>query len=454
MLRNVLEKIRPSKEEKNKMKNFAERVLKISKIILKESAKPLLCGSVAKGTWISNKNELDLFLLFSPATSRKDLEKKGLDFAKNIIKKLKGKYEIAYAEHPYLRGWVGKYQIDIVPCYSIEDPEKIKSAVDRTPHHVKYVINNLKNPDEVMLLKQFCEANECYGADVKTQGFSGYLCELLIIYYKSFENCIKKASKWRAGTLITFDKIDKEFALKKFRTPLITIDPVDKNRNVAAAVSIETFYRFVKACNDFLKNKKMKFFFPEKIKPYSIQEISKEIKKRGTRWYLIKFKRPDVIDDTLYPQLRRCIKSLEKILKENGFRVFRKDFWCNDICVLVFEMDIWQVPKISKHIGPNVFSRHAEEFLKHYKQYRIFIDGENWVVEKERKFQTVLPLLKNLIRRSNKELLESGIPNKIVSQFRKARVYSGGESVKVISKLPKEFKVFMRKWFEKDLNVI
>ncbi|MFQ6055108.1 MAG: nucleotidyltransferase domain-containing protein, partial [Methanosarcinales archaeon] len=121
MLRNVLEKIRPSKEEKNKMKNFAERVLKI---ILTESAKPLLCGSVAKGTWISNKNELDLFLLFSPATSRKDLEKKGLDFAKNIIKKLKGKYEIAYAEHPYLRGWVGKYQIDIVPCYSIEDPEK------------------------------------------------------------------------------------------------------------------------------------------------------------------------------------------------------------------------------------------------------------------------------------------------------------------------------------------
>ena len=446
-LKSVLDKIKPSMKEEKEMKSFTDRLIatasKLSKI------KPLLCGSIEKGTWLSEKSEVDLFLLFKPSLSKKQLEKKGLDLAKKIIKAMKGKYVIAYAEHPYLRGTIGKYQVDIVPCYEITNPEKIKSAVDRTPHHVKFVKANLKNPDDVRLLKQFCKANNCYGADLKTQGFSGYICELLIIEYDSFLNLVKSASKWRAGHVINFNG-----NAKKFKAPLIVIDPVDRNRNVGAALSAESFYRFVKACKDFMENPSKDFFFKKEVKPYTMKELLKEFNRRGTRWYLISFKKPEVLDDILYPQLRKGIKAIDKMLEQNGFRVLRSDFYCNKECVLVFEMEIWQVPRIMKNTGPDIYSRHAEQFLKHYKERKVFIEDENWVVETEREFTIVLHYLKDLLKKSEKELLEKGIPSKIVPLMKKCNICGGGDTLKAIEKLPENFRVFLKEWFEKDLNVV
>lgn len=446
-LKSVLNKIKPSKIEEEEMRSFTDRLVSTASKLSK--VKPLLCGSIEKGTWISEKNEVDLFLLFKPSLSKKQLEKKGLDLAKKIIKTMKGKYVIAYAEHPYLRGTIGKYQVDIVPCYEITNPEKIKSAVDRTPHHVKFVKANLKNPDEVRLLKQFCKVNNCYGADLKTQGFSGYMCELLIIEYGSFLNLVKNASKWRAGHTINFNG-----DAKKFKNPLIVIDPVDRNRNVGAALSAESFYRFVKACKYFIENPSKDFFFKKEIKPYTLKELSKEFKRRGTRWYLISFEKPKIIDDILYPQLRRSIKAIDKMLEQNGFKVLRSDFYCNKECVLVFEMETWQVPRIMKNIGPDIYSKHAEQFLKHYKERKVFIEGENWIVEAEREFTIVLHFLKDLLKKSEKELLEKGIPSKIAPFMKECKICGGGDALKVIEKLPEDFRIFLKEWFEKDLNVV
>lgn len=460
ILRNVLKKIRPDENEHKQMNNFVEKLLETSEKPCKIfSAQPMICGSVAKGTWLSKRNELDVFLLFNPLTNRKKLEEHGLTIAREIITALKGTYHTAYAEHPYLCGLIEHnrriYDVDVVPCYDIKDASKIKSAVDRTPHHVRYVKKNLKLPDEARLLKQFCISAGCYGADVKTEGFSGYLCELLILNYGKFYNCIRAASKWRAGTVIDIEneKVDADKLRNKFKNPLIVIDPVDPNRNVAAAVSIENFYKFVKSCVDFIKRPNAGYFFREKSTPYSIKDITKEFKKRGTRWYAIKFKRPKVIDDILYPQMRRCIRTIEKMLHENGFRVLKKDFWCNENCVILFEMETWLVPKVIKNIGPDVYSRHAEQFLKHYKDHKVFIEGENWVVEQEREFITVLHLLKDLFTKSEKELLQKGIPSKIASEIKKCEIAAGIEVLKLIEKLPKNFRVFMREFFEKNLNV-
>ena len=442
----VLDKIKPSKEEEAEMKSFIDKLLKTAK---SKIAKPMICGSIEKGTWLAGKNEADLFLLFKPSLSKKQLEKKGLELAKKIIKAMKGSFVIAYAEHPYLRGKIGKYKVDIVPCYEITNSEKIKSAVDRTPFHVKFVKANLKNPDEVRLLKQFCIANRCYGADLKTQGFSGYLCELLIIKYDNFLKLVKEAIKWRAGHSISFNE-----EAKKFKVPLVVIDPVDRNRNVAAALSAESFYRFVKACNDFIKKPSEKFFFKQEVKPYSLKEVAKEFNKRGTRWYMISFERPDVLDDILYPQLRRCVKAIEKLIEQNGFKVLRSDFYCNKDCVLVFEMEIWQVPKIMKNVGPDIFSKHSEQFLKHYKENKVFIEGEDWVVEIEREFTFMLQFLKDFVRKPEKELLEKGIPSKIAPLLKKCKLCGGGEALRAIEKMPEDFRIFLREWFEKDLNVI
>jgi tRNA nucleotidyltransferase (CCA-adding enzyme) len=444
----VLEKIKPSKREEEEMKSFTDKLLATAYKL--SSIKPILCGSIEKGTWLTSKSEVDLFLLFKPSVPKKQLEKKGLELAKRIIKVMKGKYVIAYAEHPYLRGKIGKYDVDIVPCYDIANPEKIQSAVDRTPHHVKFVKANLKNPDDVRLLKQFCKANGCYGADLKTQGFSGYICELLIINYGSFLDLVKDASKWRAGHSINFSDADAT----KFKAPLVVIDPVDRNRNVGAALSAESFYRFVKACKNFLEKPSKDFFFKKEAKPYTIKEIAKEFERRGTRWYLISFKRPDVLDDILYPQMRRCVKAVSKMLEQNGFKVLRSDFYCNKECVLVFEMETWQVPKVMKNIGPDIYSKHAEQFLKHYKENKVFIVDDNWVVETERQFTITLHFLKDLLKKSEKELLEKGIPSKIAPLMKKCDVCGGGNTLKAMERLPEDFRVFLKEWFEKDLNVV
>ncbi|MFH1474060.1 MAG: CCA tRNA nucleotidyltransferase [Candidatus Aenigmatarchaeota archaeon] len=451
-LKSVLNELKPSKKEYKEMEDFIAKLTKLTGNLEKD-VKPLVCGSVAKDTWISEKNEVDLFLLYDPKISKKELEKNGMILAKKIVKELKGKHEIAFAEHPYLKAQIGKYQVDIVPAYSIKDPEKIKSSVDRTPHHVKFVEKNLKKPDEVRLLKQFCIANKCYGADVKTLGFSGYLCELLIIKYGSFMKLAKDASKWRARYIIVFKNSNKEKA-KKFKSPFIVVDPVDKNRNVGAAVSVEKFYIFINACKRFVDNPKREFFFPPETKPYSLEEVAKEIKKRGTRWYSISFERPKTVEDVLYPQMKRGKGAIDKILTQNGFNVLRSDFYCDKKCVMVFEMKAWQIPKITKNIGPDVYSSHAEEFLKHYKQNEVFIENEKWVVEVERKFTTVLHFLKDLLKKSEKDLRERGLPSKIAPNIRKAVIAGGGDFLKEVKKMPEDFRRFLREWFEKDINVV
>jgi tRNA nucleotidyltransferase (CCA-adding enzyme) len=451
-LNRVIVRIKPGQAERKEMNAFIEKLLETTKKISSE-VKPMICGSVEKDTWLSKKYELDLFLLFKPDIDKKVLESMGLDIAKGIVGALKGRYQISFAEHPYLRGWVGKFQMDIVPCYDVEDPEKIKSAVDRTPHHVKFVKKNLKNPDDVRLLKKFCISNKCYGADVKTLGFSGYLCELLIIEYGSFLDCVTSASGWRAGHVVTFGNLEKEEAAKKFKNALTVVDPVDRNRNVGAAVSIEKFYMFVKACNEFVKKPSEVFFFGKDSRPYSITEIKKKIQYRNTRWYVLSFKRPDVIDDILYPQMKRCTSAIAKMLDQHGFKVLKSDFYCNRECVMFFEMDVWHIPRVSKNIGPDVYSKHAEQFLKHYKDEEVFIEGENWVVEVENKFIDASEFFCWLVKRPQKDLLEKGIPSKIVPVIHNCVPRGGEDAIKLMKRMPKEFRIFMREYFEKDLNV-
>jgi tRNA nucleotidyltransferase (CCA-adding enzyme) len=452
-LKRVVNRIKPDEKEKKEMNGFIEKLLEVTKSISSD-VKPMICGSVEKDTWLSKKYELDLFLLFKPEIDKKVLEKDGLDIAKRIVKTMKGRHQISFAEHPYMRAWVGKFQIDIVPCYGIEDPENIKSAVDRTPHHVKFVKKNLKNTDEVRLLKQFCISNKCYGADVKTLGFSGYLCELLVINYGSFMECVKSASKWRAGHVLTFENSDKEQAAKKFKSPLVVIDPVDRNRNVSAAISLEKFYTFVRACKEFCDKPKEDFFFKKSPKPYSIKQIKERMIKRNTRWYLLSFKKPEVIEDILYPQMKRCSKSIEKMLEHEGFKVLRSEFYCNKECVIILEMSVWHIPRVSKNIGPEVYSAHAEQFLKHYKDKEVFIEDDNWAVETENSFIDSYVFLKELVKKSKRELLERGIPSKIVPAFNDCKVAEGENAIRVMRKMPEDFRVFMKEYFERNLNVV
>ncbi|MFQ6056897.1 MAG: nucleotidyltransferase domain-containing protein, partial [Methanosarcinales archaeon] len=171
----ILQKIKPSKEEVDKLKEVSNTIIeKINKIAkeLKIEAYAILVGSADRGTWISGEHDLDIFITFPEDTSREDLEKIGLYIAKKAVEN----YEERYAEHPYIHAYYKDYEIDIVPCFRVSSSAKIKSAVDRTPFHNLYVKENINGlEDEVLLLKQFCRGIGVYGSELKTQGFSGYL---------------------------------------------------------------------------------------------------------------------------------------------------------------------------------------------------------------------------------------------------------------------------------------
>lgn len=165
VLKEVLKYIKPKQEEKKKLENLAKKALNLAnKEIKKLRGEAILAGSITRDTWLSDKLEFDVFILFPESFNNKQLEKLGLEIGKDVIQKLGGSYSIEYAEHPYVSGEVEGIRMDIVPCFKVKSPEKLKSAVDRTPFHVKYIEKNLKPAmsDEVRLLKQFCKANEMY----------------------------------------------------------------------------------------------------------------------------------------------------------------------------------------------------------------------------------------------------------------------------------------------------
>ena len=167
--------------------------------------------------------------------------------------------------------------------------------------HSKWVNKHKKRVNEMKLTKQFCQAQNVYGAESYIRGFSGYICEIITVYYGSFLNLIKSAAKWNDKVVIDVQKyykgkdVFKLVNTSKLVSPLIVIDPVQKDRNAAAALNEDKFEAFKNAAKEFLKHPSKDFFAEKdlkslffKVKPcnhcillnklYIIQNLSLRIK--------------------------------------------------------------------------------------------------------------------------------------------------------------------------------
>ena len=140
--------------------------------------------------------------------------------------------------------------------------------------------------DDIRLAKQFCKANGLYGAESYIGGFSGYILEILTIYYGSFKALLAAAPKWNLKEIIDPSKFysGKEALFNinksKLQSPLIIVDPVDQSRNAAAALSIDKFNQFKKLAKEYLKKPELKFF--EK-KTVTLTDLKKEADKNKTK---------------------------------------------------------------------------------------------------------------------------------------------------------------------------
>ncbi|MEM7819380.1 MAG: CCA tRNA nucleotidyltransferase [Candidatus Aenigmatarchaeota archaeon] len=454
--KSVLNRIKPTKQEEEKIKKFVQELVRIAKTI--SGLECIVCGSIGKFTWLRGDHDIDLFIIFPDNTTREELEKRGLEFGKRIVEEMHGLYKIKYAEHPYTHAIISDFHVDIVPCYSMKSGEHIKSAVDRSPLHLNYIIEHLdeEKRDEVRILKQFCKGIGVYGSDAKHLGFSGYICELLILKYGTFENVLQEATNWKPPTIIFFRHIESDkIDIEKFpRQPLILIDPTDINRNAASVLNANNYVKFINFSKRFLAKPSINYFFPKEKKPLTEKQI-KNMHSRETKFVAIIMKRPDVIEDVLYPQIRKAVKRIESMLIHNNFYPIRAhEFVKKRHIILIFELEIWRLPQVNKMIGPPIFShKHSEEFVKKYKNDKnslIYIEGIRWVVERRREFISATDFLKKLIKNNEESLIEKGIPTYIAKVMRKAKILEHKDFWRAIKK-DKELSAFIKeKYFEKN----
>jgi len=442
----VLAKIKPAKSEEDNVRKFVSELMRVAKTITGLDC--VIVGSIGKQTWLRGDHDIDLFVMFPKDTTRESLESSGLEFGKRIIKEMGGRFEIKYSEHPYVHGYVKDFVVDVVPCYRIAKGEKIISAVDRSPLHLEHILENLKQHDEVRLLKQFCKGAGIYGSDVVMQGISGYICELLVLRYGSFVEVLKAAKDWQPGIVLSLD--EKQHDRKKFyNQPLVFIDPIDSNRNVAANLSSENFIRFVNAAKNFLKKPSESYFYYKQPATLTTKQLN-ALKARGTSFITLQMKKPDVVEDILYPQLRKALKRIDTLLRHNDFVVLRSfEYVGGNEIFLVFELASHALPNIKKMVGPPIFARkHSREFLEKYKSalFGPYLEGEYWVIEKKRDYVNAEALLKSFARKTQKDLESAGIPKNIAKSMKKAKITDGLVTSKKNKGLSSEIN---KKYFER-----
>ncbi len=416
ILLRVLPHIVPDEEE---VKRAREAEEEIRRRLEKFDVEYKFVGSYARNTWLKGNLEIDVFLLFPEDLPREELEKRGLEIGKTIL----DSYEIRYAEHPYVHGKVKGVEVDVVPCYKVKDPSNIKSAVDRTPFHHEWLKDRIKGKEnDVRLLKRFLKVHGIYGAEYKVRGFSGYLCELLIVFYGSFENLVREATKWTRRTVIDVKNHEIRRGDRFF-----VVDPVDEKRNVAANLSLDNLAKFVHLCREFVENPSEDFFFEREFEIPRDEELFMELEKRGTAIFAVEFNKPDIVEDNLYPQLERATKKITEFLERENFMPLRTGFFVASKCYLIFECQVKELSRIRRRMGPPFEEeKHVKRFLKD-KLYKPFLEGGRWWVYDERKFTRPEEAVKSYIEK-NWQALGKNVGEEIRKWF---KIINGKDLVKV-----------------------
>lgn len=453
----VLKKVTPTATERKKVLSLAKRLVEEVREEAKEKGvetEVRVEGSVAKNTWLRDCPEIDVFMRVPPTMPKEAFGTVCLEIAK---KATEGYRQIErFAEHPYLEAIVEDVYVNVVPCYRVKRGEWI-SATDRTPFHTDYVkpLLDEQKGGEVRLLKKFMKGVGVYGAEIKVGGFSGYLCELLVLNYGSFTNVLKAAADWKEGTTIDYEGHyeRKDDAKKLFEEPFVMVDPVDKRRNVAAAVRKERLDEFIAVSRAFLETPDLKFFYPRQIEALEPTELINKINTRGSAIVFISFKGGPAVPDVLWGQLYKSQRALRKLIQKHDFTVLRDTVWSNEktLNIFIFEMENRFLPNMKRHLGPPLRKkRECEKFLrKHVGAESTVsgprIEGGRWVVDVQRRYTDVVKLLKEKLGDSGASVGLAEFVSKAVADSLKVMV--NDEALKLYSVNP-EFAKFLTEYLK------
>ncbi|AFS81745.1 tRNA CCA-pyrophosphorylase [Candidatus Nitrosopumilus koreensis AR1] len=424
IISNVMKNVIPTKTVEKSKKEIADSALELVKKEIEKFPEIIgleFGGSFAKGTWLSKDADVDIFVRFKKSTSEEKFERISKKIGFDSLKKFSP--YVRYSEHPYVEAKMKDTKINVVPFYDVKVGEW-KSAADRSPFHTKFMLKSLtpKMRNEVRVLKTFLKANRIYGAEIAKQGFSGYVSEVLVLHFGSFENIIKSISKIEENSIIGKTS-------KKFDTSLIIVDPIDTNRNLAAAISNENIGKFVLVCRAFKENPKLEFFKNKKLK------ISK---KYWENLLSIKFSFKIRSPDIIWGQIKRATSSLSTQLELAGFTVIRSKAYTDQQkeAYLFFFLESAKISDIHVKNGPDFFREgSSKSFIsKNLSNTELVWVGKNKKIISlgNRQYTNADKFMTKFLKNN----LQTGIPKGLQNDFK--RGFKVGVGEKGLSKSIKE----------------
>jgi len=396
VLDTVADRVTPEHDERERLAGAAATLTGRAEAALADreiDGDVLQVGSTARGTWLAGDRDIDLFVRFPTDYDRAELERLGLAIGHEVLPE--GHEE--YAEHPYVTGTHEGFAVDLVPCYAVDSATEIRSAVDRTPFHTRYIDAHLDDDlaRDVRRFKRFLKGIGAYGSDLRTEGFSGYLAELLVLEYDGVDALLRAAADWQPP--ITLDP--ESHGTESFDDPLTVIDPTDPERNVAAVLSATNLARLQHYARDLLADPRDAVFTPSGPSPLDRESVRTHLADRETTAAAVVFETPDIVEDQLYPQLRKSLAGVVDGLERHDFSVVRSTTFADaNRSVLLAELADTTRPAIERHEGPPVAVRdHAVGFFESYIDddtvYGPFLDGDRYVVERPRAVTDARPYL-------------------------------------------------------------
>jgi tRNA nucleotidyltransferase (CCA-adding enzyme) len=373
VLNAVLKEIMPDEGEVHaRVEKF---ITKLNKILQKQKINAIAVagGSIAKGTFLKQDHDCDVFVKFDYFYHAQDIS----TLLKQALKKAKLDVETLHGSRDYFRHTESGLGYEIVPVLDIYLPKDAVNITDCSPLHASWVqkqTNKKKGlKDEIRLAKSFCKGIGVYGAESYIKGFSGHVIDILTLYYDGFLNLLKESQKWKEKKVIDFNKVYKGKALmrmnaSKIQSALIVVDPIQPERNASAVLSAEKMKCFKDYAKKFLKHPSQDFFVKKSI---DVEELKE---RYGKNTLVIVYAVPlKGKTDVVGAKLMKVHEFLVRSLADHDFELQKTEWEWNPTSKAIFYFVLDKKPlkeyKILK--GPPLkLKPFAKAFKKKHKEVR------------------------------------------------------------------------------------
>ncbi len=337
-------------------------------------AEALFGGSWAKNTYLEGDHDIDIFIRFK--TERLQ-EGEDISDLTGLVLASMAPVQRIHGSRDYFQFTKEGFDFEIVPVAFIATPSEAVNSTDASPFHVFHVQEALKkNPvliSDIRLAKLFCKTAGVYGAESYLNGFSGHVLDNLLIHYGDLLTFFKDVSTWNEKGQVFIDTqkrmSDAQHLNKAKKTgPLILIDPIQAERNAAAALGQEKYVRFIQAVRAFLNKPDASFFQPRPVTKESIRTEHK-----GENLFMYSFAASKGSKDVAGTKLLKCHEYLLRRAQEEGFVIRNEGFFFDGkkaLCYFIVEEE--ELSLCAKVIGPpKEQERDAQRFRQKHQEHDV-----------------------------------------------------------------------------------